>query len=38
MLVRLPESLDERLRTAAFEQRRPKAEIIRDSLELYLKA
>lgn len=37
MLVRIPESLHEKLRHRAFEEDRPKAEIIRDSLTLYLR-
>ena len=37
MLVRLPKSLHTRLRERAFNDDRPKAEIIRDALTEYLK-
>ena len=36
-LCRIPESLHERLRLRAFEDRRPKAEIVRDALNQYLR-
>jgi predicted DNA-binding protein len=38
MLVRLPKSLHGRLRERAFRDDRPKAEVIRDALTLYLDA
>jgi hypothetical protein len=36
-LVRLPESLSNKLDKAHYEQKRPKAEIVRDALTLYLR-
>jgi ribbon-helix-helix CopG family protein len=36
MLVRLPVSQERRLRKRAYEEERPKAEILRDALDQYL--
>lgn len=38
MLLRLPTSLHEKLRKRAYDDDRPKAEIVRDALTLYLRS